>query len=50
VEKESIAYEIVPQVQQAYLFALKKAQSDDIICVTGSHFTAGEFLSSFESA
>ncbi|MGB7063121.1 MAG: folylpolyglutamate synthase/dihydrofolate synthase family protein [Candidatus Zixiibacteriota bacterium] len=50
VEKGSVPYEIIPQVRQAYLFALKKAQSDDIICVTGSHFTAGEFLSSFESA
>jgi dihydrofolate synthase/folylpolyglutamate synthase len=50
VEKEGIAYEIVPQVKQAYLFALQKAKADDIICITGSHFTAGEFLSSFESA
>ncbi len=48
VEKESIPYEIIPQVRQAYLFALKKAVTDDILCITGSHFTAGEFLSSFE--
>lgn len=48
VETESIPYKIVPQVRQAYLFALKKAEAHDIICITGSHFTAGEFLSSFE--
>jgi dihydrofolate synthase/folylpolyglutamate synthase len=48
VEEESIPHQIVPQVEQAYLFALQKAQVDDIICVTGSHFTAGEFLSSVE--
>ena len=44
-----ILYEIVPQVKQAYLFALKKAKADDIICITGSHFTVGEFLGSCQS-
>jgi dihydrofolate synthase/folylpolyglutamate synthase len=38
-------YEILPQVKQAYIFALKNAKSEDIICITGSHFTVGEFLS-----
>jgi dihydrofolate synthase/folylpolyglutamate synthase len=37
-------YEILPQVKQAYIFALKNAKSEDVICVTGSHFTVGEFL------
>lgn len=37
-------YEIIPHINQAYLFALKNAKSDDIICITGSHFTVGEFL------
>ncbi|MCK4404066.1 MAG: bifunctional folylpolyglutamate synthase/dihydrofolate synthase [candidate division Zixibacteria bacterium] len=45
VVKASISYKIIPQVKQAYLFALKKAETDDIICITGSHFTVGEFLS-----
>ncbi|KPL00254.1 MAG: hypothetical protein AMJ91_04925 [candidate division Zixibacteria bacterium SM23_73_3] len=45
----NLPFEIVPQVMQAYLFALKQAKADDIICITGSHFTVGEFLSSFES-
>lgn len=40
-------YEIIPHINQAYLFALKNAKSADIICITGSHFTVGEFLSSF---
>ncbi|HEX7401934.1 MAG TPA: folylpolyglutamate synthase/dihydrofolate synthase family protein [candidate division Zixibacteria bacterium] len=38
-------YEIIPHINQAYLFALKNAKPDDIICITGSHFTVGEFLS-----
>lgn len=45
VVQANIPSEIVPQVKQAYLFALKKATVDDIICITGSHFTVGEFLS-----
>lgn len=49
VANENISYEIVPQVKQAYLFALKKATVDDIICITGSHLTVGEFLNSFQS-
>jgi dihydrofolate synthase/folylpolyglutamate synthase len=43
--KENTPYEILPQVKQAYIFALKNANSEDVICITGSHFTVGEFLS-----
>jgi dihydrofolate synthase/folylpolyglutamate synthase len=50
VIREAIPYEIVPKIREAYLFALKKAKLDDIICVTGSHFTVGEFLSSSQNA
>ena len=50
VKKEGIAYKIIPQVNQAYLFALKKAKTDDAICVTGSHFTVGELLSTSQNA
>jgi dihydrofolate synthase/folylpolyglutamate synthase len=46
VEKEEIPFEIISKVKQAYLYALGKAETDDIICITGSHFTVGEFLSS----
>jgi dihydrofolate synthase/folylpolyglutamate synthase len=42
---ENRPYEILPQVKQAYIFALKNAKSEDVICITGSHFTVGEFLS-----
>lgn len=41
----STPYEILPQVKQAYIFSLKNARSEDVICITGSHFTVGEFLS-----
>ena len=44
VVNANMPFEIIPQVKQAYLFAQKKAKLDDIICVTGSHFTVGEFL------
>jgi dihydrofolate synthase/folylpolyglutamate synthase len=42
--KENKPYEILPQIKQAYIFALKNAKSEDVICITGSHFTVGEFL------
>jgi dihydrofolate synthase/folylpolyglutamate synthase len=42
---QNTPYEILPQVKQAYIFALKNAKSEDVICITGSHFTVGEFLS-----
>jgi dihydrofolate synthase/folylpolyglutamate synthase len=45
LKQTNTPYEIIPLVKQAYLFALKNAKSDDIICITGSHFTVGEFLS-----
>ena len=50
VKKEGIPYKIVPRVRQAYRFALKKAEVDDVICATGSHFTVGEFLSTSQNA
>lgn len=48
VEQSGIPYEIVPQVKQAYLAALAKAEADDVICVTGSHFVVGELLYGFQ--
>jgi dihydrofolate synthase/folylpolyglutamate synthase len=42
---ENKPYEIIPKVKQAYILALKNAKSEDVICITGSHFTVGEFLS-----
>jgi dihydrofolate synthase/folylpolyglutamate synthase len=40
---------IVPQVEQAYHSALEQACPDDVVCITGSHFTVGELLGSLES-
>ena len=50
VLKESKPYEIFPKVKQAYIFALKNAKTEDVICITGSHFTVGEFLSQSEKS
>jgi dihydrofolate synthase/folylpolyglutamate synthase len=47
LKQNNTPYEIIPMVKQAYLFALKNSKPDNIICITGSHFTVGEFLSSF---
>jgi dihydrofolate synthase/folylpolyglutamate synthase len=49
VIKMHIPFEIVPEIKQAYQFALKRAQTDDIICLTGSHFTVGELLDSLQT-
>jgi dihydrofolate synthase/folylpolyglutamate synthase len=49
LKQTNTPYEIIPMVKQAYLFALKNTKPDDIICITGSHFTVGELLSSFNS-
>jgi len=43
----NIPYEVIPQLKQACLFALKKVGANDIICITGSHFTVGEFLTTY---
>jgi dihydrofolate synthase/folylpolyglutamate synthase len=48
VQKTGLTCEIIPKVQQAYLSALDRAEADDVVCVTGSHFTVGELLSSLE--
>ena len=50
VIKQNKPYEIVPEVKQAHILALKNAKSDDVICITGSHFTVGEFLSQSEKS
>jgi len=39
-----IPYEKIQSVKRAYFQTLKKAAVDDIICVTGSHYTLGELL------
>ena len=44
LKRTNTPYEVIPLVKQAYLFALKNAKPNDIICITGSHFTVGEFL------
>ena len=44
LKRTNTPYEIIPMVKQAYLFALKNAKDNDIICITGSHFTVGDFL------
>ncbi|MBD3168980.1 MAG: bifunctional folylpolyglutamate synthase/dihydrofolate synthase [candidate division Zixibacteria bacterium] len=36
---------VIPNVREAFQTALKKADADDIILLTGSHYTVGEVLS-----
>ncbi|MCJ7508683.1 MAG: bifunctional folylpolyglutamate synthase/dihydrofolate synthase [candidate division Zixibacteria bacterium] len=51
LEKEAnrlkIRYKVIPKVKDACLYALKTASKKDILCITGSHFTVGEFLESY---
>ncbi|EQB63971.1 MAG: hypothetical protein RBG1_1C00001G1550 [candidate division Zixibacteria bacterium RBG-1] len=44
VKPLKIPYEKIKSVKKAYSQTLKKATTDDIICVTGSHYTLGELL------
>jgi dihydrofolate synthase/folylpolyglutamate synthase len=43
--KAGLRYSTIPGVKEAYQEALNKMKNDDVLCVTGSHFTVGEFLS-----
>ena len=43
--KLGLRYSAVSGVKEAYQSALRKMKKDDVLCVTGSHFTIGEFLS-----
>jgi dihydrofolate synthase/folylpolyglutamate synthase len=40
-----LKFEAIPEIKKAYDFVLKSSKEDDIICITGSHFVVGEFLS-----
>jgi len=44
VKTLKIPYEKIKSVKKAYFQTLKKASVEDIICVTGSHYTLGELL------
>lgn len=50
VVKQDKPYKILPQVKEAYIFVLRNAKREDVICITGSHFTVGEFLSQSEKS
>ena len=43
VKQEYMTFE---KIKDAYFYALKTTSISDAICITGSHFTVGEFLSS----
>jgi len=42
-------YQVFEKTKEAYLHALKNSSSSQAICVTGSHFTVGEFLTAIEN-
>jgi dihydrofolate synthase / folylpolyglutamate synthase len=51
LEKEAnrlkMQYKSISKVKDACLYAFKTASKKDILCITGSHFTVGEFLESW---
>jgi dihydrofolate synthase / folylpolyglutamate synthase len=48
LEKKKANYKVIPEIKEAFEFANEKTKSSDAICITGSHFTVGEFLEIFE--
>ena len=44
VRKVRAGYLVEPSAVKAYHLARKMARADDLVCVTGSHFTVGEIL------
>jgi dihydrofolate synthase/folylpolyglutamate synthase len=45
IEKKGSNYKVIPMVRDAYRYALAAADENDIVLVTGSHYTVGEVLS-----
>ena len=50
VRKKQVECLVEPSVVKAYRLARKVAQSDDLVCVTGSHFSVGEILEHLQRA
>jgi len=48
LEKKKANYKVIPEIKEAFEFAKENTKSSDAICITGSHFTVGEFLEIFE--
>jgi dihydrofolate synthase/folylpolyglutamate synthase len=53
LEKKKANYKVIPEIKEAFEFALENTKpsassGSDAICITGSHFTVGEFLEIFE--
>jgi dihydrofolate synthase/folylpolyglutamate synthase len=46
IAKTGTNFQVIPMVREAYQAARGKCEPDDVILVTGSHFTVGEVLSS----
>ena len=42
--KLEIPHKSIPKVRDACIFGFKMASKKDVLCITGSHFTIGEFL------
>ncbi|MGB2696447.1 MAG: folylpolyglutamate synthase/dihydrofolate synthase family protein [Candidatus Zixiibacteriota bacterium] len=45
IKKVHVEFKLFEKIKDAYLYALKTTSPSDTICITGSHFTVGEFLS-----
>ncbi len=44
VQKLGLKCDAIPGVKKAYQHTLEKLKDADVLCITGSHFTVGEFL------
>ena len=48
IPKEGFNINVIPMVRDAYKKAKESAEENDVILVTGSHFTVGEVLSQLQ--
>jgi dihydrofolate synthase/folylpolyglutamate synthase len=44
VSKQGLDFKVIPVVREAYRYALSQARPEEIVLVTGSHYTVGEVM------
>jgi len=44
VSKQGLNFKVIPEVREAYKYALSQARPEEVVLVTGSHYTVGEVM------
>ena len=50
IKKYSDKYLVIPNIKEGFEKALSLAKRNDLVCVTGSHYTLGEFLKYYKKS